>query len=619
MTKQTKITAKTAPAIEYLPMAKLYLSDLNPRQEADEEGIKMLADSLVACGLIQNLSGLKDKKGMVGIVAGGRRLRALRLAIEQDPSLDPVPVRLAPDAATAEAWANVENSTRADLHPADEIRAFGKMYAKTKDAASIAKVFGTTEAHVYRRLALAELPSPILDALKAGEINLTMATAFTVCDDVKHSLEVLEMVRGEAISAHRLKSLLKPDAVASTDRRAVFVGKEAYTTAGGKIGGDLFSDEQTFDDPQILAECFEAALNDAARKLVEVEGWKWAEVINDSYIGYWTIEEMKLERVYPVEGVLTEDQAERYDELAELANGDALDDAGQEELDALQAILDGEYTAEQKAHAGLVAYVDNSGKLCVEAGLIRREDKQAAIEAGVLEASRHIKDDTPKSPYSQKLAGDLFCIARGARQNASLENPDLLLDLLAFQLSGGMGFRTAFGIRTDDVANMPSTETGYQFDERLTTPASRPKDPWGSDLARAFKAFQKKGKAHRDAELTRHLAALLTAEDDKLGALIDKTTGTSIRSVWTPTAENFFKRVSGAHLEGIYQSLLDLDPQDAKAKAFAKLKKTDKAARLEDLFSDEATQKALGVTKEQKARIKAWVPEYFGYSISSSS
>jgi len=147
--------------------------------------------------------------------------------------------------------------------------------------------------------------------------------------------------------------------------------------------------------------------------------------------------------------------------------------------------------------------VDHSGQLRLEAGLVRREDKKAAIEAGVLQASRHQTEDTPKSPYSQKLASDLFCIGRGARQNASLEHPELLLDLLAFQLSGGMGYRMAFGLRCDDVANLPSTETGYVLDERLTTPASQPKDPWGADLARAFKAFRKKGKAHRDAEKRR--------------------------------------------------------------------------------------------------------------------
>lgn len=192
MTKHTTITAPNISKIEYVALDKLYLSDLNPRQEADSEGIEHLAQSLVACGLIQNLSGLKDAKGKIGIVAGGRRLRALKIAVLEEPNLGHVPVRIAPDAHTAETWANVENAARADLHPADEIRAFGKMYAKSLGVARIAKVFGTTEAHVYRRLALAELPNSILDAFKAGEINLTMANAFTVSNEEKRSLEVLE-------------------------------------------------------------------------------------------------------------------------------------------------------------------------------------------------------------------------------------------------------------------------------------------------------------------------------------------------------------------------------------------------------------------------------------------
>ena len=66
-----------APAsIQYFPLAQLYVSDLNPRQDADPEGIDLLADSLAMIGLIQNLSGILDGEGRVGIVAGGRRLRA---------------------------------------------------------------------------------------------------------------------------------------------------------------------------------------------------------------------------------------------------------------------------------------------------------------------------------------------------------------------------------------------------------------------------------------------------------------------------------------------------------------------------------------------------------------
>ena len=45
----------TAAAIQYFPLAQLYVSDLNPRQDADPEGIDLLADSLAMIGLIQNL------------------------------------------------------------------------------------------------------------------------------------------------------------------------------------------------------------------------------------------------------------------------------------------------------------------------------------------------------------------------------------------------------------------------------------------------------------------------------------------------------------------------------------------------------------------------------------
>ena len=175
-----------APAsIQYFPLAQLYVSNLNPRQDADPEGIDLLADSLAMIGLIQNLSGTVDADGRVGIVAGGRRLRAIARAVERDPTvtkrhpeLASVPVRIAPDEATARAWASAENAAREDLAPVDEIRAYGRMKDAGADVSTIARSFGKTEAHVYRRLALAALPADVLDALKAGQISLGMAKAF---------------------------------------------------------------------------------------------------------------------------------------------------------------------------------------------------------------------------------------------------------------------------------------------------------------------------------------------------------------------------------------------------------------------------------------------------------
>ena len=95
----------------------------------------------------------------------------------------------------------------------------------------------------------------------------------------------------------------------------------------------------------------------------------------------------KYGRVYAEEGALNEEETERYDELAELAEGEVLDEEGQAELETLQAILDGEFTEEQKVFAGAYVYVGRDGQVQVSGGYIKPETKKAAIEAGVLRGS----------------------------------------------------------------------------------------------------------------------------------------------------------------------------------------------------------------------------------------
>ena len=276
MTNQANIdTVAATDVIEYVPLTDLYLSDLNPRQDVAEEGIDLLADSLVACGLIQNLAGLRDDAGRVGVVAGGRRLRALNIAVAERPDLVQVPVRMAPSAFVAEEWANAENTAREELDPVDEVRAYHRMAEKALSIAKISQAFGVTEAHVRRRLALAGLPDPVLDALKAGEISMGQAKAMTVSEDEKKILEVLERAKRGWFNEYQIKSALKPDAVDGDNRKARFVGQAAYEAAGGSITQDLFEDEVLFNNPDILDRLFAEKLDDEATKLQEAEGWAW--------------------------------------------------------------------------------------------------------------------------------------------------------------------------------------------------------------------------------------------------------------------------------------------------------------------------------------------------------
>jgi ParB family chromosome partitioning protein len=57
--------------IEQVPFADLYVSNLNPRTVFDPQGIEALATNIRQLGLIQNLAGLRDGEGRIGIVAGG--------------------------------------------------------------------------------------------------------------------------------------------------------------------------------------------------------------------------------------------------------------------------------------------------------------------------------------------------------------------------------------------------------------------------------------------------------------------------------------------------------------------------------------------------------------------
>ena len=111
------------------------------------------------------------------------------------------------------------------------------------------------------------------------------------------------------------------------------------------------------------------------------------------------------------------------------------------------------------------------------------------------------------------------------------------------------------------------------------------------------------------AELTRHLASLLTGGDEKMRKMIDKEVSAHARQVWTPTAANFWTRVPGSYRQQVWRDLLDLSEDHPTATTFAKMKKAEQAERLEKLFTDPAFREAHRVTEKQATRIAQWMPE----------
>src|SRR5216684_2693682 len=114
--------------------------------------------------------------------------------------------------------------------------------------------------------------------------------------------------------------LLTETHVAATDRRAVFVGVEAYTEAGGTILRDLFTEDRGgyFEDVALLDLLVTAKLGREADALREGEGWKWTE----AHLDFPHAHGMRRTYPHPME-LSAEDQADleaarcEVDQLAE--------------------------------------------------------------------------------------------------------------------------------------------------------------------------------------------------------------------------------------------------------------------------------------------------------------
>ena len=274
------------------------------------------------------------------------------------------------------------------------------------------------------------------------------------------------------------------------------------------------------------------------------------------------------------------------------------------------------------AIAGCVICVGRDGTVDYSHGLVREEDKEAAYDADLLTrpAKPHSpKDEGPKSPYSMALADDLRAIELGAVQTALLSKPELVLDILAFALSNDSGmYSHIMGVSLTGERNAPSKDGLYSLDARLTgVEGSKPGSP--KDYVAAFDKFRKKGRKHRNTELTTNFARVFnhgcgrsTAKTKpSLFDAIAGEIGADVRAIWTPTAEAFFDRVKADYLNELYRELFAVNEADTGYKGFVSQKKAAKAGTMEKLFKDPAKATDMHnnpADADTVARIKAWRP-----------
>src|SRR5580693_6252323 len=111
--------------IELIALNKLVPSPANVRKTGATTGIDELAASIAAHGLLQNLQVRPGPNGKFEVVAGGRRLAAIkRLAKAKTIAKDAEIACNVLDGADAAEISLAENIMRLPMHPADQYEAF---------------------------------------------------------------------------------------------------------------------------------------------------------------------------------------------------------------------------------------------------------------------------------------------------------------------------------------------------------------------------------------------------------------------------------------------------------------------------------------------------------------
>ncbi|WP_456725142.1 MULTISPECIES: chromosome partitioning protein ParB [unclassified Bradyrhizobium] len=619
----------------FIPLNKLKKSPNNARKMPHSEtAIEGYAASIAAKGILQNLvvepefDGEGAATGFYLVTIGeGRRLAQL-LRVKRKEIRKTEPIRCIVDTANDPHEISLdENVTRENMHPADQFEAFRNLAEERGlGVEEIAARFGVTAHVVRQRLRLGAVSPKLVQLYREGDLTLEQLMAFAIVDDHARQAAVYDRLSYDR-DASTIRRLLTEAHVAATDRRARFVGLEAYTEAGGTVLRDLFTEDRGgyLEDVSLLDLLVTARLGREADALRAAEGWRWTE----AHLDFPHAHGMRRAYPHPVE-LSAEDETAlqaaqtEFDRLTEQhQTAEELPD----EVDARFGELEAEierleakrqaYDPDDVARGGAFVVLNHDGTVRIERGFIRPQDEKPEAETGPEsdaeardeddrggeEAAPDGEDDEGASdeededqPLSDALVRDLTAHRTlGLRLNLS-EQPDVAIVAVTHALVAQMFY---FGANAHVVAIQPvKTDLAVHADGIEDTPAGKawsdrhanwarqmPKDVAGLwDFVTELDHDSRMALFAHCVSLT--VNAVKLPFDRRPRALaaarrLTEAVALDMTSYWRPTVRSYLGRVTKA---GILEAVREAVSEEA-AERMSDMKKADMAQAAEQLLA----------------------------------
>jgi len=436
--------------IELIPLSKLIACPKNVRRTGRNDGIEELAASIKAHGLLQNLQVRAGAGGKFEVVAGQRRLAALKLLVKAKhlPKSAEIPCHVCEGEAATEI-SLAENIMRLPMHPADQYEAFKAVADQGKPPEEIAARFGCSAAIVRQRLKLGNVSPKLIEAYREDEIGLEQLMALAISDDHAAQEKLWSELAGWNRSPSSIRRMLTQAHVEAHDPRAQFVGIEAYVAAGGPVLRDLFDDghQGYLTDPVLLNRLVTEKLEGEAGA-IRAEGWKWVEIMPA-----FSREALReFSREYPERLPVSEDDQAEIDRLtAEYES--LLDEHGEDpseeiatQIEALSARIDAlsegteRWEPEDITRCGAVVSIGHGGRIVVERGLLRPEDAPAEGPPSRPKAGAVAKPKR-EDGLSDRLVEDLTAQRTAALRAMLAGNADMALAAVVHALALPLFYR----------------------------------------------------------------------------------------------------------------------------------------------------------------------------------
>ena len=637
----TAVQKITLSASRDIPFNKLVLSQSNVRRVKAGVSIEELAEDIARRTLLQSLNvrAVLDAEGketgMFEIPAGGRRYRALELLVKQKRLAKTAPVPcVVREGGIAEEDSLAENVQRVALHPLDQFRAFQALREKGLGEEEIAARFFVSPTVVKQRLRLAAVSEKLLEVYAEDGMTLEQLMAFTVNGDHARQEQVWEgLSRSHNREPYYIRRQLTDGAVRASDRRARFVGVEAYEAAGGIVMRDLFQHDEGgwLQDPALLDRLAIEKLQTEAEAL-QAEGWKWISVAPDFPYGHTA----GLRRLVGATVDLTEDerasfvalQAENEALEEQYAEADELPDEIDQRLGEIETALAAfdnrpvTYEQAEIARAGAFVSIDGEGALRVERGFVRPEDEAPALSVtgGESDAPRIAgsdsvvqgtvitiggaqnsdadtsEEDDAIRPLSDRLVTELTADRTLALRDALANEPNVAFQAVLHALCLSAFYRHSSNSCLEITAKnsgfsaqapgLAETASARAIDARHEQWAKRLPEN-SADLWDALTAFDRENKT----ALFAHCAALTVnvvkepwnrrpdafAHGDQLARAVDLDMAAA---GWRPTVENYLGRVPKVRIiEAVREA-----KGEHSARLIEHLKKADMAREAERLL-----------------------------------